>query len=90
MQGTTASGFKYEIDDRVKEDWRLLQAITDSESEDASVQLKGVANMVKLLLGKNEEALMVHIQKLNDGFIPTTAVMAELTDMMKGSEPLKK
>lgn len=89
MQGKTKSGFKYVIDERIKEDWRLLQAITDSESEDASVQLKGVSNLVNLVLGKNKEAFFKHISDNNDGYVPTTVVMAEITEMLEGNKSLK-
>lgn len=90
MQGKTKTGFKYNIDERIKSDWRLLQAITDSESEDANTQLKGVSNLVNLLIGNNKDAFFKHVADLNEGYIPTTAVIAEITDMLEGNKTLKK
>lgn len=89
MVGKTKSGFKYNIDERIKSDWRMLEAIADSESSDASIQLKGVNNLVNLLLGEDKDKLIEHVKKNNDGFVPTMAVMAEITDMLEGNKPLK-
>lgn len=89
FKGTTKSGYKFEIDERVKDDWRLLQAIADSESEDASIQIKGVSDLVNLFIGPNKTEFMKYISDNNGGFIPRTAVIAEITDMINSLNELK-
>ena len=49
IEGKTKSGFKFKIDERILSDWRLVDAIGLSESDDASEQIRGVRNLVQLV-----------------------------------------
>ncbi len=62
IEGKTKSGFKYKIDERVLDDWRLVEAISDSESDDGSVVIRGMTNLVTLLLGDQADALKKHLR----------------------------
>lgn len=85
IKGKTSTGFAYAFDERLRNDWRILAAIADSESDDATLKIKGTTNLVRLFLGVEGEAkLMAHIAELNEGFVPATAVTAELVDILKG------
>lgn len=86
MKGTTKSGFKFNIDERIIEDWRLVDAIGMAESDDPSEQIRGTRMVAELLLGKDKQALIEFIQKKNDGFVPTTEMtnaIAEIIDSVK-------
>lgn len=89
IKGKTKSGFKYELDERIKSDWRVLEAITDTENEDASIMMQGVKNLANLILGDNKQALFEHISKKNDGFVPMELVIAELTEILSSENSLK-
>lgn len=89
INGKTKSGFKYEIDERVINDWRLLKYIAMSESSDPSEQIRGASNLVSLLLGDQEQALMEHLSKENDGYVPATAVTEAITEIITSVNELK-
>lgn len=89
IKGKTKTGFAFEIDERVKNDWRLISNIALAESDNISERVKGTAALVSLLLGKNEKKFMEHISKINDGYIPMDAVMNELVDMIQNTEEIK-
>lgn len=83
MKGKTSSGFKFEVDDRIIDDWRLLEAVSDTTSEDSIVQMNGLVKCIRLMLGdKGLKDLKEHIAKSNDGYIPSTQMNAEVTDIM--------
>ena len=83
IKGKTKSGFKYEVDERIKTDWRLVKAIADSQSNDDGIKLKAVSDMFSLVLGGNEELLMQHIANRNDGFVPMEQMNAEITEIIQ-------
>lgn len=89
IKGKTKSGFSYEIDERVLTDWNLLDAIGLSESTDPSEQIRGVRNLVKLILGDKEDALKKHIADKNDGFVPVEKVSALVAEIITSAKELK-
>lgn len=78
MKGKTKSGFKFDIDERIVDDWDLLEAIAMAESEDVGEQIKGSLKVADLLLGEEKEALKQFIRNKNDGYVPA----AEMTNMI--------
>lgn len=91
MTGKTKTGFKYEIDDRVLNDWRFVNALARAQggvdNDDKMDQLRGSLEMVNLMFGKEGEAkLMEHIAKTNDGYVPTEAVMNEIKDIFESKQ----
>ena len=89
IEGKTKNGFKYKIDERVMEDWRLLKYIALSESTDSSEQIKGASSLVSLLLGDQEPAMMEFVAKKNGGFVPATAVTEMVTEILTSVKDLK-
>lgn len=89
LEGKTKSGFKFKIDERVLEDWRLIKNIQLAESGDLNEKVVGVSSLVSMLLGDNEPKLMDHIAKKNGGFIPTEALIEELAEIITNSKELK-
>ena len=89
IEGKTKSGFKFKIDERVTDDWRLLKYIAMSESKDASEQIQGAHGLVSLLLGDQEQALMDFIAKKNDGFVPSTVVTEMVADILTATKEIK-
>lgn len=89
VEGKTKTGFKFKIDEHMKEDWRIIDAVVDSESDDASVKLKATKTLVDLVLGKEKQRLIEHIMKKNNGFCPVDAMSAEITDIFSSINELK-
>ena len=75
----TASGFEFDANPEVIKDFKYIKAFADSRSMDVS----GIVNLVSLVFGDAENALLEHVANLNDGLCPMTAVMAEFTDAIK-------
>ena len=89
IDGKTKNGFKYKIDERVLDDWRLLKNIALSESDDQSEKIRGASNLVSLLLGDQEPAMMDFIAKKNNGFVPSEKVIEMITDILTSVKELK-
>lgn len=89
IKGKTSTGFSFCVDERIKDDWRIIDAIVDSESEDASVKLKASKTLVDLVLGKDKNRMIDHVTKINDGFCPAEALTAEITEIFNAMNELK-
>ena len=89
MKGTTKSGFKFDIDERIVSDWRLVDAIGMAESDDPSEQIKGTRLVADLLLGKDKQKLIEFIQKKNDGFVPATQMTSAIAEIIESVKDLK-
>lgn len=88
-RGTTRTGFGYEFEEIVLDDFRfvdLLVEIQDDETKDFD-RIAGVSKLLELLLGKEQKkALYAHIGAEYGGRVPLAAAQAELEDIMTGSE----
>lgn len=89
MKGTTKSGFKFNIDERIVEDWRLIDAIAMAESDDPGEQIKGTRAVADLLLGKEKESLIKFLQDKNDGFVPALAMTNTIAEIITTIRELK-
>lgn len=89
IEGKTKSGFKFKVDERIGTDWRLMEAIALSESDDASKKIKGSLDLINLILGKDAEKLKTHIAKNNDGFIPAEVMNAEVLEIINSLKEIK-
>lgn len=89
IQGKTKTGFKFEIDERILDDWRLLSSIALSESNDPSDQIRGAHELVSLVLGAKEKDLLDFIAKKNDGFVPANKVTEVITEILTEVKELK-
>ena len=89
MEGKTKSGFKFSLDERIIDDWRLLSAIALSESKDPSDQIRGSHELVTLLLGEKEKDLLDFIAKRNDGFVPSSQVSKIISEIITEVRELK-
>lgn len=82
VTGTTKSGFRFSIRDGVAEDFRVVEALADADSGDASAVLRGTVQLVRLLLGDDgKAALYDHLISLH-GSVPTARVSEEITEIL--------
>lgn len=80
----TNSGFECEIDTRIVKDWKFVKAIQKTTSDDPQAQMAGSYEVVHLFLGDtNENALIKHIESLNDGYCPMDVMDQEVKEMLE-------
>ena len=89
IEGKTKSGFKYSIDERILDDWNLVEAIGNSESDDASLVIRGMMDLSKLLLGEQANALKKHIADKHDGFVPKDVMLNTMVEIVQSSREIK-
>lgn len=88
MQGETKSGFKYDIDDRILNDWRYTMALTKCQHPSDIKKLEGATEMVQLMFGDDGLAkFMDHIKERNDGFVPIEVVIEEVQSIFESKIP---
>ena len=52
MKVTTTTGFKCEVDERVLDDYRLVDSLRKLNSSDEMTMIEGLTTIVDLILGK--------------------------------------
>ena len=83
MKGKTSSGFKYEVDENVVNDWRFIKTVNSANSKDDTKKIAGYINLVTLLLGEDgEERLCEHV-KHPDGHVPNERISEEIVEIMQ-------
>ena len=91
MKITTKGGFKFELDDRITDDWRVLRAISKADnSSNPEEMIAGTVELVSLIFGKDENRLIEHIKAKNDGFVPMSVLKDELLSTLTRANSLKK
>lgn len=84
MKIKTKSGFKTDLDERIIDDWRFMKAIAKADNMDKpSDALAGTVELVSMVFGENEEALMEHIASKNDGFVPQEKIKEEVLNVIE-------
>ena len=90
MKGKTKSGFKFDFDERILNDWRFVKAIAKADNtSNPSAMLAGTVELVSLIFGDKEDALMEHIASKNDGYVPQDAIKDEIIDIIEQGKDLK-
>lgn len=91
IKGTTSSGYKYQIDERIKTDWNfvrklaLLEELQFSDSKEIDF-INIMAEIERIIFADNGKSFEAHIAKKNDGFTPTEVILRELIEIIKGEE----
>ena len=84
ITGVLSNGFKYEVDERILNDFRLVDAIALSESNDNAEKLRGLTDYCKLIIGDaNMKKLQKMLKKENGGFIPQEAIYEAASEIME-------
>ena len=90
IEGVTKTGFKYKYDERILNDYGLLEAIGDFDSSSQKIeQVTALKRIIDYLLGENREAFLEHIAKKNDGFRPLDVMQGEILEIINASEQVK-
>ena len=90
VEGKTKSGFNYKYDERILNDYGLLEAIGDFDASSQKIeQVTALKRIIDYLLGENREAFLEHIAKKNDGFRPLDVMQGEILEIINASEQVK-
>lgn len=90
VKGKTKSGFKFEYDERILNDYELLEAIGKFDNAETKMQSVGaLTKIVDYILGNNKESFMEHIASQNDGFRPVDKIQNEMLEIISASNELK-
>ena len=90
VEGKTKSGFNYKYDERILNDYGLLEAIGDFDASSQKIeQVTALKRIIDYLLGDNREAFLEHIAKQNDGFRPLDVMQAEILEIINSSQQVK-
>lgn len=85
-KGTTKSGIKFQIDERVKDDARFLFYLTKAQDETADLSDKGkaVVNILTLIFGNDDGVIgfMNAVASAHDGVCTTDTMMSELKEIL--------
>lgn len=85
IKGTTKSGIKYQMDERIKDDARFLYYLAKAQDEnaDAGNQSKAIMGILKLIFGNDEGVInfMDAVASVNGGVCNVKAMLGEITEM---------
>lgn len=85
IKGITSTGFKFEIEDDVLDDWNILKYLKKIDEG----EIEYIIDVVPLLLGKEqEEKLEKHLKEL-EGRIRMTSMTKEISEIMESGKDLK-
>lgn len=85
LRGKTKSGFKFEIDKDVLDDWELLELLEKIDSGDVSVMPKAIT----FLLGDRQYQNLKKFIKKRDGKIKITTMVEEFNQIMTAQKETK-
>lgn len=89
ITGKTKSGFKFEVDERIKNDWSLVSAIADAECDDESKRIIGINSLVNIILGAQKQKYFEHIKKKHEGYMPIDVIVDDITSILNSINELK-
>lgn len=79
----TASGFEWNVNERIKKDYRMVKAVALVESGEDGKVIKGYHDLAVLMLGeKGEVALENHVMD-DEGIVEMAKMNAELTEIIE-------
>lgn len=85
LKGISASGFEFEIDEEVLDDWEMLELL--QEIDDGSVGK--IAKAIVFLLGKEQYEKLKNFIKARDGKIKASVMIDEFTSIMNANKEVK-
>ncbi len=81
VKGKTSSGFEFEVNEKVTKSWEFTKTVKLVKSRDDADQVSGVVDIVHMLLGNQEDALMDHLRD-SDGYAMTADIVAEISEIL--------
>ena len=85
LKGKTSTGFQFRIAEGALDNYELVEALADIESDPLSV-----TKVVTLLLGKEQKGKLKDHVRNDEGVVTTTALMKEIEEIFKTQNKVKK
>lgn len=85
VSGKTGSGFEYELNEKMLNDWEVV-TILDSLSKRTASMVDINTLFTTLLADEGFEKLKAHVREKNEGVVDVKAMMAELQDILSYSK----
>lgn len=82
ITGKTSTGFEYEVNEKIVNDWRFVKAVATSAAKDDTAKIAGYMNLVSLLLGDDGEDRLCEHCRQDDGIVPTERIGREVLEIM--------
>lgn len=80
VSGRTESGFEFEADERLLNDWDVCEQLTRAQSEDKTERMCGFFKLAEMILGEKAKKLKLHVKE--DGIVPISKMMLEITEII--------
>ena len=85
ISGKTKSGIKFNLDERIKDDARVLYMLVQIQSDKVEVERKGVLvfDMLRMIFGTDEGVMtfMDSVAQKHDGICSTEVLLKELNEI---------
>lgn len=81
IKGTTKSGFQFEIQEEIFDDYELLETLVDADNGDNMALFQAID---MILDGTQKDQLKEHVRN-EKGRVPASAMVKELIDIMEAS-----
>lgn len=81
ITGITRSGFSFDVNENIVEDWRVVEALAATSAESDIERTRGVVSLVNLLLGERKTALITSVTR-EDGIAHIQDVMDNVSDIL--------
>lgn len=85
IKGITSTGFEFELEDEVLDDYELLEVITEVDEG----KLGLVTKMVSLLLGEEQKELLKNHIRKDSGKVSTNKILEEVSEIFECCNSLK-
>lgn len=86
VKGKTKSGIQFEIDERIKDDTRLYQYVTELQNEDdPKGQSKALFDLLGMMFGGRQGVIDFQntVAAVHEGVCTSELLMQELTEIIK-------
>ena len=85
LKGKTSIGFEYEIDQDVLDDYDLVEAIGELDTNPLAI-----AKIVDLLLGKEQKEALKELIRKEHGKVSVTVLTSQITEIFQSHGEVKK
>ena len=85
LKGLSASGFEFEIDEEVLDDWEMLELLQEIDEG----KIGKLAKAIVFLLGQRQYEKLKNFIKARDGKIKASVMIDEFTSIMNAEKEVK-
>lgn len=85
LKGISASGFEFEIDEEVLDDWEMLELLQEIDEG----KIGKLAKAIVFLLGQRQYEKLKNFIKARDGKIKASVMIDEFTSIMNAEKEVK-